>query len=332
MKFIDLHCDTLMYAAEGMYTKDVVVTDLIDMPHAMLDVLRMKQSGASTEMFAIFFPPKKDGLIHAGGKTYTDDQYFDLLYKTYKNTMNIGRDLISEAFNAQDIIQNEQAGKMSGILTFEDGRILNGNLDNVKKYYDLGVRLISLTWNEENTIGYPNSDDATLMNKGLKPFGIDVVRAMNDLGMIVDVSHLSEGGFWDVANVSKKPFIASHSNVKSLSPHRRNLTDDMIRAMANAGGISGVNMAPQFLNADINIKDSTIDLMSLHLRTMINLGGEDFPALGSDFDGTSGNLEIDCITKFPRLFDRLNKHGVSDRVVEKIVYGNAFRVIKDVMK
>jgi len=332
MKFIDMHCDTLMYAAQGMYSTEGGVTDLLRLPHAMLDTHRMKKSGISTEFFAIFFPPKEKDLIVAGDKKYTDEEYFDLLFRCYKNTMELEKDYIAEARNAADILKNEAAGKMSGVLTFEDGRIIGGSLDKMKHYYDKGLRLISLTWNEENCFGHPNAEDPTLMAKGLKPFGKEAVRYMNELGILIDVSHLSDGGFWDVAEISKKPFIASHSNCRSLSPHRRNLTDEMIKKMAEAGGVSGVNFAPQFLNADVTIKDSTAELLSLHLRKMIDLGGEDFPALGSDFDGTSGNLEVNCVTKMGLIFDRLKQDGVSERVIEKIAYDNAFRVIQETMK
>ena len=326
MKFIDMHCDTLMHAIKGD------VTDLLELQDSMLDIKRMKLGGASTEFFAIFFPPLKEGLIQLGEYTFTDEEYFELLYQCYKNTMRRGKDYIKEAMNADDIVKNELAGKMSGILTFEDGRIIDGNLKKMKQYYDMGIRLISLTWNEENCFGYPNSQDGAIMAKGLKQFGKEAVEYMNELGIIIDVSHLSDGGFWDVAEISKKPFVASHSNCRALSPHQRNLTDDMIKKMAATGSIAGINFAPAFLNSDVTINDSTVELLSLHLRRMLDVGGEDFPALGSDLDGIGGNLEVGCISKMNILFDQLKRDGVQEAVIEKIAYKNAFRVIKETMK
>ena len=330
MKFIDMHCDTLMQAIK------TDVTDLVEINGSMLDIKRMKQGGASTEFFAIFFPPvKEDGLIELEGKKISDLEYFDILYKCYKNTMERGKDYIAEAMNADDIVKNEAAGKMSGILTFEDGRIVDGSLEKMKHYYDMGIRLISLTWNGENCFGYPCSKDADAMSKGLKPFGKEAVEYMNELGILIDVSHLSDGGFWDVAEISKKPFVASHSNCRSLSPHQRNLTDEMIKKMAATGGVAGINFAPAFLHQDASFetsKDSTLELLSLHLRKMIDVGGEDFPALGSDLDGITGNLEVGCISKMSMIFDRLKTDGVSERVIEKIAYTNAFRVIKEAMR
>jgi len=325
MKFIDLHCDTLMQTVKNG------VSDLIEIQGSMLDIKRMKEGGASTEFFAIFFPPLKNGLIELEGKTFSDEEYFDLLYKCYKNTMERGASYIAEAMNAKDIVKNESSGKMSGILTFEDGRLVDGSLDKMKKFYDMGIRLISLTWNGENCFGYPCSRDAAPMGLGLKDFGKEAVEYMNELGIIIDVSHLSDGGFWDVVETSKKPFVASHSNCRSLSPHQRNLTDEMIKKMAEKGGIAGINFAPAFLQPDNANTDSTVELLSLHLRKMLSLGGEDFPALGSDLDGITGNLEVGCISKMSLIFDRLKADGVNERVIEKIAYTNAFRVIKETM-
>ena len=325
MKFIDMHCDTLMQAIKSN------AEDLCEVSGSMLDIKRMKEGGASTEFFAVFFPPLKDGFIELAGKTFTDEEYWNILYKAYKNTMTRCGDYIAEAMNADDIQKNEAAGKMSGILTFEDGRMVDGSFDKMKKYYDLGIRLISLTWNGENCFGYPCSKDSAAMGLGLKSFGKEAVEYMNDLGIIIDVSHLSDGGFWDVVNISKKPFVASHSNCRSLSPHQRNLSDDMIKKMAEKGSVAGINFAPAFLQPDNANTDSTLELLSLHLRKMLELGGEDFPALGSDLDGITGNLEVGCISKMHMIFDRLKTDGVSERVIEKIAYTNAFRVIKEVM-
>ena len=327
MRFIDMHCDTLMYAATNG------VLDLLEVNGSMVDIKRMKASGASTEFFAIFFPPLdgKDKTFNIAGRTFNDEEYFDLLYNCYKNTMQQGRDFIAEALNADDIYKNELAGKMSGILTLEDGRIIDGSFEKMKQYYDLGIRLITLTWNQENCFGFPNSMDRAIMNKGLTQFGKDAIEYMNDLGIIIDVSHLSDGGFWDVAKLCKKPFVASHSNCRELSPHQRNLTDDMLKKIAIKGGVAGLNFCPIFLNSDITVEDSTVKLLSLHLQRMINIGGEDLPALGSDLDGISGNLEIDCISKMSMLFDRLKSDGVSERIIEKIAYTNALRVIKETM-
>jgi len=139
--------------------------------------------------------------------------------------MAANSDHIRQVFCMDDIRRNINEGKISSMLTIEDGVTLDGNLCNLDDYYQKGVRMIVLTWNGENSIGFPNSADADLHLLGLKPFGIEVVRRMGELGMIVDISHLSEGGFYDVAKYSSKPFIASHSCARALCSHQRNLTD-----------------------------------------------------------------------------------------------------------
>jgi membrane dipeptidase len=191
----------------------------------------------------------------------------------------------------------------------------------------LGVRLISLTWNGENCFGFPNSADPALMALGLKPFGIEAVREMNRLGVIVDVSHLSDGGFWDIRKHGAKPFVASHSNARALSPHPRNLTDDMIRALADAGGVAGVNYCPAFLSRDVTSGVSTVDLVVQHIGHLIKTGGEDCVSLGGDWDGITGDIELRGPEKMGILFDALADAGHPGRVIEKIAWGNALRVI-----
>lgn len=322
MKFIDLHCDTLMKAF--MQKKP----NVFEMPDSMLDVKRMKQGGGLAQFFAIFLLPegfKK----RMNMEPVTDDEYIDYLLNAFDETMTEYKDYIAPAYNYDDIVRNEEEGRMSGLVTFEDGRAIDGSLEKLKRYCDRGIRLISLTWNFENCFGFPNSKDPKIMEKGLKDFGKEAVQYMNELGIIVDVSHLSDGGFYDVAKISSKPFVASHSNCRAISPHQRNMTDDMIKILAEKGGVVGINFGPEFLNEDITVKDSTVELMSKHIQWMINLGGEECVALGSDFDGISGNLEVNSVDKVPMIFDRLKTDGIRGSVIEKIAYKNALRVIKD---
>ena len=125
---------------------------------------------------------------------------------------------------------------------------------------------------------------------------------------------------------------ASHSNCRALSPHQRNLTDEMIKILADKGGVSGINFGPEFLNADVTCKDSTNELIVKHIKHFINVGGTDCVGLGSDFDGIGGNLEVGSSDKVPMIWDLLHKEGISDDVIEKIAWKNHFRVIKEAMK
>ena len=145
------------------------------------------------------------------------------------------------------------------------------------------------------------------MAKGLKPFGFEVVERMNEIGMVIDVSHLSDGGFYDVAKHSKQPFVATHSNCRAIANESRNLTDDMIKILANKGGVMGLNLVPAFLDAS---NKSRIEYMVKHIKHIKNVGGIDTVAIGADFDGMGGDFEIDNVGDMTSLFDALVKERI----------------------
>lgn len=325
MKFIDLHCDTLMKTADSQKNISLLENEITS-----VDFKRMKKGGSLAQFFAVFMPTEEIFKEYIG-KVIDDDEYIDTLVSTLKKEIMENKDIISLAYSYDDIVRNEKDGRMSAILTIEDGRSVQGSLDKLKHYYDMGIRLMSLTWNFENCFGYPNSDDKEIMGKGMKKFGKEAVEYMNELGMIVDVSHISDGGFYDVAEISKKPFVASHSNARDISPHKRNLTDHMIKTLAEKGGVAGINFAPHFLQPDTTTDMSTVELMVRHLNHMKNIGGEDLVALGSDLDGIGGELEVDSIHKMPMIFDALQKDGWSHSQIEKLAYKNTLRVIRESM-
>jgi len=220
---------------------------------------------------------------------------------------------------------------LAAFFTIEDGRSVDGKMEKIKTYRDMGVSLISLTWNQENCFGFPNSPNAEQMNKGLTAFGKEAIEEMNRLGMLVDVSHLSDGGFWDVAEITKKPFVASHSNCRALSSHPRNLTDEMLKKLAEKGGIAGLNFCGAFLNEDTNCTESRVDAMVSHILHMTRVGGLECAAIGTDFDGISGMLELRSPDKMEKLFDALQKAGLSQDAIEKVAWKNARRVLKDTL-
>jgi membrane dipeptidase len=314
MRFIDLHCDTLLLSFKQH------LEDIYDIPDAMLDVKRASQSGDLAQFFAIFMPPLERD------EAFNDGEYLEHCFRVFNTTIARHPDVIVAAGSGK-----LEAGKVNAFLSFEDGRPIDGKLENLDRYYQKGIRLITLTWNGENCFGFPQSTDPELMTRGLKPFGKDAVRRMNELGIIVDVSHLSDGGFSDVAALSTKPFVASHSNCRALSPHRRNLTDDMIRVLAKAGGVAGLNFGPAFLNENVDCEDSTAALISIHAQRLIKVGGVECVALGSDFDGIGGKLEIGRVETMPNLFEQFHRDGLSDDVIEKIAWKNAQRVLNDVL-
>ena len=328
MKYIDMHCDTLMsYAMKKDY--DIFASD------RMVDLKKLKKGECSGQFFAMFLP---DAKMYAKSELdiKNDEAYIRALSEGLFRTIKAHGDKIALARNLEEYKRNDYEERISAFLTIEDGRSVKGDLANIDRYYDLGVRLISLTWNHENCFGYPNSDDEAVMNAGLKDFGKEAVEYMNEKGIIVDVSHLSDGGFWDVVDITKKPFVASHSDCRSITNHRRNMTDKMIRALASKGGAVGINFCPDFMIPDKGKKNGTeevmIDHMIMHLKHMVDVGGTECAAIGTDFDGIHGELEIPDASGMQELFWRMKSAGFKESEIEKIAYRNVLRVIGESMK
>lgn len=323
--YIDMHCDTLGYA--WAHRKK----DLSGLKGSMVSLEKMEAGGCTAQFFAIFLPPLPLKKL-LGPLIPADEVYVEKLLTIFNNTMQVHGDRIAMARNACQLEENRRNRKISAFLTLEDGRILQGSLERLEKYYAKGIRLISLTWNHSNCLGFPNSKDNSVMSAGLTKFGCQTVLRMEELGMLVDVSHLSDGGFNDVARLCKGPFVASHSNCRSINPHTRSLTDGMIRTLAEHGGVMGLNFGPEFLSANLKSRTSCIQDMIAQIRHMIQVGGEDCPVIGSDFDGINGKMQISGSDKMQQLFDQMEREGFSPRQIEKVAYGNAERVIRDVCK
>lgn len=245
------------------------------------------------------------------------------------------------ALNYDDLIKNNKDNKISAILTIEEGGVCKNNLSFLNTFYRLGVRMICLNWNFVNGVGYPNygkyiddkPDFITPNTKdGLTEFGFSMVKRMNELGMVIDVSHLSDKGFWDVINTSTKPIVASHSNARAVCKFVRNLTDDMIIALHQNGGVMGMNYCAAFLNDDENIGKNTIDWAIEHIKHIKDLVGVDVISLGSDFDGINPDIELKDASYMTMLVERLKIEGFNEEEIDKMCYKNALRVFKEVLK
>ena len=323
MRMIDLHCDTLwrLSRPDGLWGHRGT---LMENPYGV-DVKRLEKADALVQAFAVFF---MNGYIPAAKR---EDYAYHIarrrIHSYHRWRLQTGGRL-QPVRSYEDVCYCAKNRRVGSLLTLEDAVPVGTSLRRLHEFYDAGVRLITLTWNYENAAGYPNSRDSSVMRKGLKPFGKVLIEEMNDLGMIIDVSHLSDGGFWDVARRSKKPFIASHSNARAVTSHPRNLTDEMIRAIAEKGGVIGLNFCPGFLRSR-NI--STINGMLRHIHHINQVGGEDVLALGSDLDGISGRIQLDSCDKIPLLAGALKRYKMSDRVLEKMWNKNALRVFREVL-
>lgn len=322
--YIDMHCDTLlrtmMDGSANLYDGE-----------GMQSIRQMKDAGQMCQFFAVFFPPRdmpgKDGSKRP--PLPPDEEFFATLAANLRKEVALHSDIIAMASSYTDIVNNWNKGLSSAVLTVEDGRMVQGKMEKLHYMYEQGVRAISLTWNFANCFGFPNSKDPEIMGKGLTDFGIEAVGEMNRLGILVDVSHLSDGGFMDVARYSKKPFIATHSNCRALTPHTRNLTDEMIRILAEKGGVSGLNFGPDFVTPPGAETDSKVEYLADHVWHMLQIGGEDCVAMGTDFDGVGGHLEISHPTQMYQLFDALAEKGMTAAQLDKFANGNVLRVMKE---
>lgn len=317
---IDLHCDTiwrLMCAGEEV---------TLEKNSFCVNIDEMRQTDTMAQFFACFVDAKwfleKDR--YEDGYTYVKK----MIERIKKEVENFSEE-IAFAKSGGEIEENRRNGKISALLTVEEGGVLNGNIERIEELWKEGIRLITILWNYENCIGYPNSEKTEIMNKGLKPFGFEVVEKMNERGMLIDVSHLSDGGFWNVLETSSYPIVASHSNAREICPHQRNLTDEMIRGLAEKGGVIGINFYPRFIRktGKAEVKD-----IVAHIRHIINVGGIESVCIGTDFDGFSGeSTEIERMGEMYLLYEALKQVGFTEKQIEKIWWRNAMRVIKEVI-
>lgn len=349
MRWIDMHCDTISElekrAGESLHRNQLCV-----------DVERLKRAGAKAQFFACFV-----NAARYGEKTYEDQMEsgrsgkgrrrvvasaWDPAYESVLNMISSARKAEDDSFviaaSEQDLDHAHMDGRIAGILTLEEGGVLNGKIERLEELYEKGIRLVTLTWNYENCLGSPNSCDLEVMSRGLKPFGKEVVERMNDLGMPIDVSHLSDGGFWDCIKVSRFPIVASHSNARALCPHPRNLTDEMLHALGNKGGVAGVNFYSAFLKkagkrkaADTGNDRAGLMDIALHAARILNQAGEDALALGTDLDGFDRDslpYGIRDVQDMEKVWEEMKRAGLTERQIEKAAYENVRRVIHEVWK
>lgn len=313
MIIVDAHCDTVTKLMEEKKGEDLLKNT------CHFDLTRAKAQGSYVQFFAAFIDP-----IYS--QAYALRRAIQIIDKLERQAEEYNESLmLCNCFD--DIQQAFSQGKVAGIKSIEGGEALQGDLGALRAFYKLGVRSICLTWNHRNEIADGVADAPS--GGGLTPFGKQVIKEMNRLGMLVDVSHLSEKGFWDVIEASKQPIIASHSNSKAICNHRRNLTDEQISAIKDNGGVIGINLYPDFLNN--SDKASMVDIIK-HIEHISSIGGDGIVGIGADFDGIEVTpVDIQGVQDINSLINELLKLNYSEAFVKGFAGENFMRVIKEVI-
>ena len=307
---IDLHCDTIMQLLDHPDSGDLYRNTW------KIDIEKLQKAHSKVQDFALF--------INLGE---TNDPYgrYEEMRNLCTTQIHLYGEHIQHVLSYQNVESIYESGKIGALMSIEEGGVLGGDLDKLKQAYQDGVRLITLTWNYPNGLGEPHCGE---QHKKLTPKGIEFVEAMQDLGIIVDCSHLNDAGTEQLGDILDVPFVASHSNAREVTAHTRNLPDNLIKLIANKGGVIGLNFAQSFLGTS---PVSRIDDIVKHGLYLINKGGEDVVALGTDFDGIKPNTEIKDASEMYRLYDAFKEAGLSVEQCEKLFWKNADRLLKEIL-
>ena len=252
-------------------------------------------------------------------------EVFSREIQAIRNALEENSDLIAQAFTADDILENKRNGKMSAILTIEGPAGFEFDPARLEELYGMGFRVSSLGWNEQNVLTGSN-----VTGGGLTDMGREFVREAQRLGMLIDVSHISDEGFWDIMKITDAPIIATHSNSRSICGHSRNLTDDMFRQICQTGGVAGFNQCAPFVADEKPDLDSVCDHI-LHFLELDPSGKH--IALGGDLDGCD---EIPAgfvgVESYPAMAQRLLERGVEESMIRDIFWNNAFEVMENAVR
>ena len=306
-----MHTDTLTACADrGLELVEYV---------GQTNLRKLKKATCAAQCFAIF----------TEGESAAFD--FEKYLTYYKQNMSKLKHIAAPIANYSDILRCESDGKVGVILTVENLGFIGADLDKIDRLKKEGVKMASLVWNNRNLLASPNlvfkdglPQFETRVDEGLTALGKQAVERLDCNKIIIDISHLSDGGARDILNGRKTPIVASHSNAQSVLNVCRNLSDELIKKIADCGGVIGINFCKDFLGTP------AFDSVLKNIRHLINVGGEDVIAIGSDFDGIPVNPEIPDCTHVPALLNYLIDSGIPYRTVEKFAYKNFLRVFKEV--
>lgn len=305
MNFFDLHCDTVTESMErGMGLRE---NDL----HLSLNRASVFEKWC--QVFAVFVPDTLN--------EFEAESYFDNACEFFFKEIAENSDKIALCKAASDLWDFTMSGKCAAILAMENSKAVN-SISRLQKLYETGLRIITLTWNGTNSAGGGSKSGG-----GLTAWGCDLVRAAQSMGVVIDASHLSDAAFWDLTRVSSAPFIASHSNARSVFNNRRSLTDEQIKFIAKNGGLIGLNFYSEFLGSNGGVAE-----LLRHAQHMLELGAEDVLCIGTDFDGAQISSELAGVERVPCVRQYFEQNGVSSSLCDKIFFENTFNFFENVLQ
>ena len=322
---VDTHCDTLK-CLNPRFTRvkgsmwedrsDIGMGDRSSLGH--VDIPRLREGGVNCQVFAV--SSERDRTPAYPLRTALE------MIGTFYSECDKNRDAIRPVTSYDEIIEAANEGKVAAMLSIEGADIIEGEVGMLRVFPRLGVRMVGLVHNLRNQLADGVTDART--GGGLSELGVQAVEELDRLGMLIDVSHLSDAGFWDLMDVAKGPLVASHSNSRAVCDHPRNMTDQMIRALADCGGVMGMNFAPSFVHPTRPSVKTLVD----HIDHIVDLVGPDHVGLGSDFDGIpSTPTGLEDVTRMPNITAELLRRRYEEEDTRKILGGNHLRVMKKVV-
>lgn len=304
--YFDAHCDTIYRCLRtGAQLRE---------NDGHLDLRRASAFGRFAQVFALYQDPEE---VPQGSTMVREGQ---LLHQKFLREMEQNRDVIVPCRTGAEVDRAAADGKMAAILSIEGAELIGCDLGQVETAAEWGVRFLNPVWNHANRLSGSNAE---LPEQGLTSYGRDFVRRMEECGIYPDVSHISDPGFWDLVRLARGPVVATHSNSRALCPHRRNLTDDMFRAIRDSGGVVGLNLYRPFVGPA-----GTMEELAAHVEHFLSLGGEKTLCLGGDLDGCEELAAgMEGIQDVPRLWQALADRGYPRQLLEDLFWNNLRRMV-----
>ena len=300
MSLFDLHCDTITECwktGNGLRENGLA-----------LSLCRGRGLAPWCQTFALFLPDDCRGERAVAR--------YEALLAAYRRELACSADLVAPCATAAAIASATAEGKCAALLAVEGGAALAGDVDRVDVLAADGVKLLTLTWNGDNEL----ASGVKGSGGGLTPTGRAVVKRLAERHIVCDLSHLNERGFWEIAAMGLAPLVATHSNLRSVHDHPRNLTDEQFRAVVASGGVVGLNFYRDVLGP------GALESVYAHLSRALDLGGEDAVAIGSDFDGAEIEFALNSVDKTAILWQYLLDRGLAEKTLQKFFFNNALRL------